>query len=185
MDGVLASLREALVRRSDQFVRVVTEKMLTYALGRGVEYQDMPLVRSIARESSASNYDFSSIVLGIVKSSPFQMNTKTAGEGQPAGGPANQSQEKAATMFITKKHISRRTVLKGSGVTLALPFLEAMVPAATALAATAAVPKPRFVGCFVPHGMAPGYWVPEKEGALDAVLPVQLRNRWSHSAIAL
>jgi hypothetical protein len=74
-------------------------------------------------------------------------------------------------MFITKKHISRRTVLKGSGVTLALPFLEAMVPAATALAATAAVPKPRFVGCFVPHGMAPGYWVPNAEGPLAAELP--------------
>jgi hypothetical protein len=74
-------------------------------------------------------------------------------------------------MFITKKHISRRTILKGSGVTLALPFLEAMVPASTALAATAAMPKPRFVGCFVPHGMAPGYWVPSTEGKLDAVLP--------------
>src|SRR6202453_1962001 len=74
-------------------------------------------------------------------------------------------------MFITKKHISRRTVLKGSGVTLALPFLEAMVPAATALAATAAVPKPRFVGCFVPHGMAPGYWAPSTEGPLAAELP--------------
>ena len=67
-------------------------------------------------------------------------------------------------MFITKKHIPRRTVLKGAGVALALPFLEAMVPAATALAQTAANPKPRFVGCFVPHGMAPGYWIPEKEG---------------------
>src|SRR5215475_14122451 len=67
-------------------------------------------------------------------------------------------------MFITKKHISRRTVLKGAGAALALPFLEAMVPASTALAQTAANPKPRFVGCFVPHGMAPGYWVPEKEG---------------------
>ena len=67
-------------------------------------------------------------------------------------------------MFITKKHISRRTVLKGAGAALALPFLEAMVPAATALAQTAANPQPRFVGCFVPHGMAPGYWVPEKEG---------------------
>ncbi len=67
-------------------------------------------------------------------------------------------------MFITKKHISRRTVLKGAGATLALPFLEAMVPAATALAQTEANPKPRFVGLFVPHGMAPGYWVPEKEG---------------------
>ena len=74
-------------------------------------------------------------------------------------------------MFITKKHISRRTVLKGSGVTLALPLLEAMIPASTALAQTAAVPKPRFVGCFVPHGMAPGYWVPSTEGKLDAVLP--------------
>src|SRR6516162_6031843 len=67
-------------------------------------------------------------------------------------------------MFITKKHISRRTVLKGVGAALALPFLDAMVPAATAMAQTAAAPKPRFVGLFVPHGMAPGYWVPEKEG---------------------
>jgi len=68
-------------------------------------------------------------------------------------------------MFITKKHISRRTVLRGAGAALALPFLEAMVPAATAMAQTAASPKPRFVGCFVPHGMAPGYWIPEKEGS--------------------
>jgi hypothetical protein len=68
-------------------------------------------------------------------------------------------------MFITKKHISRRTVLRGAGAAVALPFLEAMVPAATALAQTAANPKPRFVGLFVPHGMAPGYWVPDKAGA--------------------
>ena len=68
-------------------------------------------------------------------------------------------------MFISKKHISRRQILRGAGATLALPLLDAMVPAATALAQTAASPAPRFVGCFVPHGMAPGYWVPEKEGA--------------------
>ena len=67
-------------------------------------------------------------------------------------------------MFITKKHISRRTVLRGAGVALALPFLEAMVPAATATAQTAANPKPRFAGLFVCHGMAPGYWIPDKEG---------------------
>lgn len=73
--------------------------------------------------------------------------------------------------FVTKKHISRRTVLRGAGSVLALPLLDAMIPASTALAQTAATPKPRFVGCFVPHGMAPGYWVPEKEGALDATLP--------------
>jgi hypothetical protein len=74
-------------------------------------------------------------------------------------------------MFITKSHISRRTLLRGAGTTLALPLLDAMIPASTALAQTAASPKPRFVGCFVCHGMAPGYWVPEKEGALDATLP--------------
>jgi Protein of unknown function (DUF1552) len=68
-------------------------------------------------------------------------------------------------MFISKKHISRRTILKGAGATLALPLLDAMIPAATALAQTAANPVPRFVGCFVPHGGAPGYWVPEKVGA--------------------
>src|SRR3984893_7547303 len=74
-------------------------------------------------------------------------------------------------MFITKKHISRRTILKSASATLALPLLDAMIPASTALAQTAARPKPRFVGCFVPHGMAPGYWVPSTEGKLDAVLP--------------
>jgi len=74
-------------------------------------------------------------------------------------------------MFLTKKHMSRRTVLRGAGTALALPLLDAMVPAGIALAETAAKGKPRFVGCFVPHGMAPGYWVPEKEGSLDAVLP--------------
>jgi len=74
-------------------------------------------------------------------------------------------------MFVAKKHISRRTILRGAGATLALPLLEAMVPAATALAQTAAASKPRFVGCFVPHGMAPGYWVPAAEGALPAELP--------------
>ena len=74
-------------------------------------------------------------------------------------------------MFLTKKHISRRTVLRGAGAMLSLPLLDAMIPAATALAQTAATPKPRFVGLFVPHGMAPGYWVPAAEGALPAELP--------------
>jgi len=75
-------------------------------------------------------------------------------------------------MFITKKAIPRRTFLRGAGVTLALPLLEAMVPASTLLAQTpAGSPKPRFVGVFYPHGMAPGYWEPEKEGALPEKLP--------------
>jgi len=71
-----AGLRQALMRYSPQFARVVTEKLMTYALGRGVEYYDMPLVRSIVRDAERNNYRFSSIVLGIVKSAPFQMNMK-------------------------------------------------------------------------------------------------------------
>jgi len=74
-------------------------------------------------------------------------------------------------MFIAKKHISRRTLLKGAGVTLGLPLLDAMFPAATALAQAAAASPPRFFGGFVPHGAAPGYWVPEKVGPLPGELP--------------
>jgi hypothetical protein len=76
LDGV-ASLRNWLVSRSDQFVRVVTEKLMTYALGRGVEYQDMPMLRSIVHDSAPGKYRFNSVVLGIVKSPAFQMNMKT------------------------------------------------------------------------------------------------------------
>ncbi|MEY3659643.1 MAG: hypothetical protein RLZZ169_468, partial [Pseudomonadota bacterium] len=61
-------------------------------------------------------------------------------------------------MFITKKHLSRRTLLRGTGATLALPFLDAMVPAGTALAQTAAMGAPRFVGVFSAHGWSPTYW---------------------------
>jgi len=75
--------------------------------------------------------------------------------------------------FITKKHIPRRTFLQGAGVTLALPLLESMIPASTAFAQTAAgVSRPRFVGVFFPHGLAPGHWEPGPEGPLPDKLPV-------------
>jgi mono/diheme cytochrome c family protein len=83
VDGVV-SLRDVLVRYQDQYVRVVAEKLLTYALGRGVEYQDMPLVRTIVRDAAKDKYRFSSLVMGIVKSSPFQMNTKGSEPTQQA-----------------------------------------------------------------------------------------------------
>jgi hypothetical protein len=68
-------------------------------------------------------------------------------------------------MFLTRKYIPRRTFLRGAGVTLALPLLDSMVPARTLLAQTAATPTLRFAGIFVPHGMSPGYHLPDKEGA--------------------
>src|SRR5215471_14738163 len=61
-------------------------------------------------------------------------------------------------MFLTKKHLPRRTFLKGAGVTLALPLLDAMIPASTALAQTAAAVQPRFMGIFFPHGLAYSHW---------------------------
>ena len=61
---------------SDQYVRVATEKLLTYALGRGVESQDMPLIRKIVHDSARNNYRFSSLVLGVEKSEPFRKNKK-------------------------------------------------------------------------------------------------------------
>jgi hypothetical protein len=66
-------LRNTLVSRPEQFVQTVTEKLMTYALGRGVEYHDMPTVRAIVRDSAKHDYRFSSIVAGIVKSQPFVM----------------------------------------------------------------------------------------------------------------
>src|SRR2546426_6961745 len=98
-------------------------------------------------------------------------------------------------MYIAKKHVPRRTFLKSAGCTLALPLLDAMVPASSVLAQTAATPKPRFVGIFFPHGMAPGYWEPGGDGSLPAKLPyimeslervrehtVILSGLWSKSA---
>jgi hypothetical protein len=72
LDGAIG-LRQALVGQQDIFVGVMTEKMLTYALGRGLEYYDMPAVRKIVQDSRKNDSRFSSIVAGIVKSTPFQM----------------------------------------------------------------------------------------------------------------
>jgi len=70
-------LRKALLKRPEQFVQTMTEKLMTYGLGRSVEYYDMPAVRRIVRDAARDNYRFSAIVMGIVKSAPFQMR-KTA-----------------------------------------------------------------------------------------------------------
>jgi hypothetical protein len=67
------SLRNALLARSGAFTQTLTEKLMTYAVGRGVEYYDMPAVRSIVRASASHDDRFSSLILGIVRSAPFQM----------------------------------------------------------------------------------------------------------------
>jgi cytochrome c551/c552 len=75
LDGP-ASLRNALLSRSDVFVRTMTEKLLAYGTGRALKYYDMPVVRSIDRDAAHNDNKFSSLIVGIVKSDPFQMKVK-------------------------------------------------------------------------------------------------------------
>jgi mono/diheme cytochrome c family protein len=74
----LKGLRTLLLTRQDQFVATLTEKLLSYALGRGLEHYDMPVVRRIVRESARSGYRWSSLILGVVNSAPFQMRMSRA-----------------------------------------------------------------------------------------------------------
>jgi hypothetical protein len=101
VDGPSA-LRQALLSRPDVFAGTVTEKLLIYALGRGLEPVDMPVVRTVVREAAGQKYAMQAILLGIVKSAPFQMRTKlTDTIGKPttvqagAGSPAEARSAKA------------------------------------------------------------------------------------------
>ena len=80
-------LRTALLARPDRFVGTLTEKLLTYALGRGLEHYDMPAVRAIVRGAAEQDYRLSAVVLGIVDSLPFRERRTAAAEAPPAAAP--------------------------------------------------------------------------------------------------
>jgi hypothetical protein len=80
INGVV-SLRKALISRPELFAGTLTEKMLTYALGRPLEYYDMPVVRGIVQSAARSDYRFSSLITGIVKSEPFEMKRALETDG--------------------------------------------------------------------------------------------------------
>ena len=87
-------LRKALLTQSDQIVTTVTEKLLTYALGRGLEYYDAPTVRAIVREAGRQDYRFTSgLIMGVVKSAPFQMRMSTTITPSPQSGRGRQENE--------------------------------------------------------------------------------------------
>jgi hypothetical protein len=71
----IAGLKNALLTHPDEFVRTLTERLLMFAIGRNVQYYDAPAVRAIVRQAAAANYSFPSLILGVVKSVPFQMRT--------------------------------------------------------------------------------------------------------------
>ena len=75
--------REALLGRSDDFVRTVIEKLLTYAVGRDLEYHDAPAVRAIARQAASDDHRWSSVILGVIQSEPFQMRMSHPGGHEP------------------------------------------------------------------------------------------------------
>lgn len=81
-----ASLRQALLSRPRVFVGTLTEKLMIYGLGRGLDYNDMPAVRGVVREAAKNDYRFSSLILGIVKSAPFQMKVKSDSDGKSSVG---------------------------------------------------------------------------------------------------
>jgi len=81
-------LRDWLVSYRTQFTELAVEKLLTYALGRGVDYQDMPLVRAITHDAERGGSHFSALVLGVVNSKPFQMNMKPREAATPTSATA-------------------------------------------------------------------------------------------------
>ncbi len=89
VDGVV-TLRNALVSRPELFAGTLTKKLLIYALGRGLDYRDMPTVRAILGDASRTNYRFSSLILGVVHSTPFQMRTAPRGESAPLQSAQNR-----------------------------------------------------------------------------------------------
>ena len=143
-----ADLRQALLSRSDAFMTTITEKLMTYALGRPLDYcrhADRPGDRSAGRGERQS------ILVGVArnrrKRPVSEENKESAGSGR-----TGQDARRLNMAFVTKKHLSRRTFLHGAGVAVALPLLESMVPAATALGQTAARPRTRLGCIYFPHG---------------------------------
>jgi hypothetical protein len=86
VNGVIELRKSLRDRYADQFAQVVAEKLLTYAVGRGTEYQDMPMIRRITNDAEKTSYRFSSLVMTIVKSDMFRMNQKAAAPGARLAG---------------------------------------------------------------------------------------------------
>jgi len=89
-------LRNALLARPDQFVQALTEKLMVFALGRGLRYQDMPMVRAIVRDAAQKNYEFEALVAGIAASPAFELRASQTTEGAPPR-PAHPTQQAALT----------------------------------------------------------------------------------------
>ena len=176
-------LRQILAADRAGFSRALTSKLLTYALGRGLERYDTKTVKAIADRLPAQQYRFSALVLEIVKSLPFQsrrpsrevsnthdhhamaepprtwLSASSTGASEASAGSCGwgptANQEK--TSMLTRKHLPRRTFLKGMGAAIALPMLDAMTPALSAMSADAP-PRSRRCGWHSPTCRTASRW---------------------------
>ncbi len=145
-----------------RFARVVTEKLLTYALGRGVEYQDMPLVRSIVQRRGGQQLQV------LVARAGHRQEPCVPDEHEDARCHAATSGQLVNLRRDIQTCLSRRNTFP-AGPFCAAPARRWRCRCSKRWCRPRRrwrkrrpAPKPRFVGCFVPHGMAPGYWVPEQ-----------------------
>ena len=175
VDGVV-TLRQALLRQPELFVGTVTEKLMIYALGRGLQLlRHAGGPRASCATAAHSNYRFSSIVMGIVNSTPFQKRvTSRTSRIQPSGrcGQLMDTSTGSRVMFITKMKLSRRTVLRGMGATLSLPLLEVDGAGADGDGQDRGQSAARFGAIFVPLGERPGYWTPKTVGTNFEFTPI-------------
>ena len=105
INGVV-ELRQALLRQPDTFVRTVTEKLMVYALGRGLTGTDMPAVRTVVREAARDNYRFSSLILGIVRSVPFRMRV-AAPAAEASGARASRCTDRGREAYAGSRRRGR------------------------------------------------------------------------------
>ena len=160
-----AALRGALLQQKDQFVKAVTGKLLMYALGREIDYHDAPAIRAIVRAAAADDYRWSSTILAIVKSTPFQIRRSQDHDRHQEGHfPAHRA----------SRH--RRRPCR-------LPLLDAMIPALTASQNTPAKAVRRLAVVYHPNGVVYENWLPKGVGRRVRVL-ARARRRSRRSAIA-
>ena len=157
----------------EDFVRTLTGKLLAYAMGRGMEYYDQPAIRKIARDAAAARLPLVGHHLGNRRKRSVQHGRTVRGATEPATASRQQPRIDMGgrKMIRFKKAIPRRAMLRGIGAALALPLLDSMVPALSAMAETAAKPVNRFGVVYVPNGMIMQNYLPATEGAAYELTP--------------
>jgi hypothetical protein len=157
-----AEMRALLKDDLPEFARCLSEKMLTYALGRGLERYDRKTLEGIQQKLAASGYQFQTLVMEIVRSAAFQMRRGSQGIS------TRSSSQGDTTVMITRKALPRRTFLRGLGTAIALPVLDAMSPALASSQIPGKAPL-RMGFIYVPNGMDVRNWNLDYEGKLTTL----------------